>query len=183
MAKKTFKKINWKKVLSGILAVIVCITAISGIAALAKNDTKTISSTAFECGALDDNGKYVKSDQSIYTKEAFGCIGLRVAPDFESNATYDVYYYDSNDTLVEIKSDLTGVYDEDYPLHMATKARIVIHPEVPSDFDEDDFKISFYEVYSYANKFEITVNKKQDYVSEVSTKGRVFSPTGQLTSL
>ena len=158
-----YKKINWKKVLCGILAVIVCITAIGGIAAFAKNDTKTIRSTAFERGALDDNGKYVKSDQSIYTKEAFGCMGLRVTPSFESNATYDVYYYDYNDTFVEAKLGLSGVYDEDYPLHIATSCRIVIHPEIPDDVNEKDFKIAFYEVYEIASEFDITIDKKQSY--------------------
>lgn len=161
MARKIKFKTNWKKILSAILAVIVCITVIGGIAALAKSDSKSISSTAFSHGALDENGKYVKTDRSIYTEEAFGCIGLRVAPDFESNATYDVFYYDYDDRLLEAKEGLTGVYDEDYPL--AKKARIVIHPEIPDDVDEDDYKIAFYDVYSIARKFEITVDKKQDY--------------------
>ena len=161
MARKIKFKTNWKKIFCAILAAILCITAIGGIAAIANNDSKSISSTAFSRGALDENGKYVETDQSIYTKEAFGCIGLRVQPDFQSNATYDVYYYDYNDMLVEVMTDLSGVYDEDFPL--AKKARIVIHPDIPEDVDAKDFKVAFYEVYGIANQFDITVDKKQSY--------------------
>ena len=163
MARKIKFKTNWKKIICAILAAILCITAIGGIAAIANNDSKSISSTAFTRGGLDENGKYVETDQSIYTEEAFGCMGLRVVPSFESNSTYDVYYYDYNDTFVEAKLGLSDVYDEDYPLHIATSCRIVIHPEIPDDINEKDFKIAFYEVYEIAREFDITIDKKQSY--------------------
>ena len=166
MARKIKFKTNWKKILCAILAVILCITVIGGIAALAKDETKSISSTEFTRGALDENGKYVKSDQSIYTEEAFGCIGLRVQPDFEANSTFDVYYYDYDGKFIEAKLGLSETYDEDSPL--AKTARIVIHPEIPEDVDKDEFKIAFYEVYGIANQFDITVNKKQNYKYENS---------------
>ena len=166
MARKIKFKTNWKKILCAILAVILCITVIGGIAALAKDETKSISSTEFTRGALDENGKYVETDQSIYTEEAFGCIGLRVQPDFEANSTFDVYYYDYNGKFIEAKLGLTEIYDEDFPL--AKTARLVIHPEIPEDVDEDDFKISFWEVSFIARKYDITVSKKQNYKYENS---------------
>ena len=162
MAKKS-KKVNWKKILCAILVCIVGITALGGIAALAKDKTKSIGATAFSRGDLNEKGEYVESEQSIYTEEAFSCRGLRIKPDFESTGTYDVYYYDYDDRLVDKKLGITGVYDEDYPLYLAKTCRIVIHPEIPKDTNKKDFKIAFYEVYSYANGYDITVDKDQSY--------------------
>jgi hypothetical protein len=160
------RKINWKSILSATLAVVILVGCAAGITALVRKDTKTISSLAFKCGDLDENGVYTPSETAIYTKEAFDCIGLRVEPDFEFNGTYDVYYYDYNGNFLEKRVDLVDIYDEDFPL--AKMARIVIHPEIPEDVDKDDFKVKFYEVTKYANLLKITVDKDQDYLYDSS---------------
>lgn len=156
------RKINWKSILSATLAVVILVGCAAGITALVRKDTKTISSLAFKRGDLDENGEYVISDQAIYTEEAFNCIGLRVEPEFEFQGTFDVFYYNYNGDLVETKRGLDKIFDEDHPL--AKMARVVIHPEIPDDVDEDDFKIKFYEVTKLANKLKITVNKDQNYL-------------------
>ena len=162
---RRFKK-SWKKILSLGLVIIIGISAIGGIAGFAARDTKTISSTAFSRGALDENGMYVKTKQSIYTEKAFECIGLCIEQDFESHATYDVYYYDYDGKFLESRKGLTGTYSEDYAF--AKLARIVIHPTIPEDETENDFSIKFYEVYGIANDFTIKVNKNQEYLYEDS---------------
>ena len=168
---KKLKK-NWKKIL---VICLVCISAfaILGGTAFAIKDSKTISATAFSRGALDENGKYVASETSIYTKEAFGCKGLRVEPDFEAELTYDVYYYDATGKLIEAKKGLEEIYDEDYPLAMT--CRIVVHPAIPEDVDADDFKIGYFEVYKVANELKITVSRDQSYLYSNSIK--VFDPS------
>ena len=128
------------------------------ISALGK-DTKTIH-PRFSVGALDENGYYVENDQSIYTKKAFEAVGLRVEPDFESNVTYDIYFYDYAERLIEAKTGLTRVFNED--VELAQYARIVIHPEIPEDISEDEFKIKWYQITGYANKLKITVDRKQE---------------------
>lgn len=168
--KRFFTRSNWKGLVSAIVAVLVFIGIVAGVAALVGNDTKTISSSAFSVGGLDSNGKYVSTNKTIVTKNAFECVGLRVEPDFDSNVTYDVYYYDFNGKFIESKLGLTEIYDEDYPL--AKLARIVIHPEIPEDTDLDDFKIRFWEVGGIANGLKITVNKDQDYKYE---SGNLFN--------
>lgn len=162
MSYKTKKR--WKGIVAAVLVIVVLIAACAGLAAISKNDTKKIRASAFSRGDLDENGIYVESDQSIYTKEAFGCIGLRVEPDFESKVTYDVYYYDYDERLIEVRKGFSGVYDEDYPL--AQYARIVIHPDIPADVSEKDFKINFWEESKYAKKLTITVDKEQEYLYE-----------------
>lgn len=155
---------SWKKMVCAFLAFAAVVVCVGGITAIAKNDTKTISLGAFRVGALDENGKYVENDQAIYTKEAFECIGLRVEPEFDAELTYDVYYYDYNGNMIEKKLGLEGINDEDFPL--AKMARVVVHPAIPEDVDEDDFKINWYNVAEYANKIKITVDKKQVYLYE-----------------
>ena len=153
------KRRKLKTIISVVLVLGLSAGIVGGIVALSRKDTETISSTAFTRGDLDSNGRYVESNQAIYTKEAFYCQGLRIVPDFESKVTYDVYYYDYNDILLECIIGLSGVYDEDYPL--AKTARIVIHPEIPNDVKASDFKINFWEVVGYADDLKITVDKKQ----------------------
>ncbi len=155
------RKTNFKRIITGVLVALLLVTVVGGIGVFAGKDSTSISASEFSLGALDENGVYVKSEQTLYTKDSFGCIGLRVEPDFEAQLTYDIYYYDYNEQLVEIKSGLTGVYDEDFPL--AKLARIVIHPTIPDDVDEDEFKISFLDKREYARQLKITVDKSQNY--------------------
>lgn len=171
------RKLNMKGLISAIAVVAIVLGSLAGVVALTRNESKTISSTTFTRGALDSNGEYIESTQSIYTKDSFDCIGLRVEPDFEFKGKFDVYYYDKDNRLVEVKTGLVEVYDEDFPL--AEKARVVIHPEIPADVKKDDFKIAFYEVYKYARQVKITVNKDQTtlydfvnlFVEENATSG------------
>ena len=153
---------SWKKMICAFLAFAAVVASVGGITAIIGNKTKTISPLSFEVGALDENGKYKEDNQSIYTKEAFNCIGLRVEPEFDSQLTYDVYYYDYNGVLIEKKLGFEGIYDEDFPI--AKMARIVVHPEIPEDIDDDEFKISFFDKYEYARKVKITVDKNQEYL-------------------
>ena len=157
---KKIKK-NWKKILC-IALICISVFAIFGGTAFLVKDVNTISATEFSRGALDENGKYLASDTSIYTKYAFGCKGLRIEPEFEADLTYDVYYYDATGKLVEAKKALTEIYDEDYPLAMT--CRVVIHPAIPEDVDADEYKIGFFDVYKVANELKITVSKNQDYL-------------------
>ena len=67
-----------------------------------KLDTKTISSTKFSVGGLDSNGKYMNTNTSIYTKEAFECQGLEVSLDFDNEIEYQIYFYDQNNDFVHL---------------------------------------------------------------------------------
>ncbi len=172
------RKTNWKRIVCAVLVTVLVVSLGGALISFAVKDTRTIPSSAFKVGGLDENGKYVADGKSIYTKKAFECIGLRVQPDFENQLTYDVYYYDYDERLVEVKKGLTDVYDEDYPL--AQYCRIVIHPEFPEEsvgnkkdtetkwyekiFKKNEDKIKWYEVDKYADNFKITVDRKQEYL-------------------
>ena len=82
---KTKKKFNfksmktWKRVLLIGLACITLVGAIAGISALFREkDTSEqpkveISASAFSIGGLSSDGKYIETEESIYTKDAFEC--------------------------------------------------------------------------------------------------------------
>ena len=156
------RKISIKKVLCLILAGVAMLTVIGGVAAFATKDSKSISWRELTTGDIDAYGKFVENDQSLCTKEAFNCIGLRIVPEFDAKLTYDVFYYDYNDVLLDAKRGLTGVYDEDYPL--AKTARVAIHPEIPEGVKSSDFKIDYWDIRGYANNLKITVDKEQTYL-------------------
>lgn len=157
------RKISWKSIISIVLIIAAVVVIGAGVSALAKRDTKNISSLSFSRGGLDEKtGEHVETKATLYTKEAFDCKGLRIEPDFDSHFTYDVYYYGDDGVFLESRLGLTGIYDEDYPLQM--KARVVIHPEIPKGESAKDYKINFYEIQSIASKLKITVDKDQNRV-------------------
>ena len=161
MSKKIFKgKKRWRSVISVILVVAIALGACGAIVSFAKSETKTIGAGAFTRGALDDEGNYIESNQSLYTKDAFLCQGLRVVPDFESLVTYDIYLYDYSDNLLAVEKENKGIWDKDYPL--AKTARIVVYPEIPEDVKVSDFKIRIWEIFKYANDLSITVDRDQN---------------------
>lgn len=180
MAKFKIKKIKWKKLLSVVLACAAVLGLIGGAAALFGKDTKTIGPGEFSVGALDDSGVYMKNQQAIYTKEAFACDGLKVVPDFEAELTYDIYYYDASNNVLDVKKGLTEAYEESFP--GADTARIVIYPDVPDGEKADEFKISFWEVRGYAKKLTITTNRDQTSYKAVTTDlYKAVSMTGAFT--
>ena len=162
---RNFKpKGKWRSIIAAVVVIGLIIASCAFVASFTKKETKTIGAGVFLRGDLDSNGVYVESSQSLYTKEAFGCRGLRIEPDFEFQGTYDVYYYDYNGHFLGSETDLDAIYDVDYPV--AKLARVVIHPAIPDDVKEKDFKINFWEVYGYAKNLKITVDKDQEWKYE-----------------
>ena len=157
MAKLRIKK-NTKNIILIILACVLTFGAIFSVVSLFKaseEDIKTINPT-YAVGGLTENGKYLETEESIYTKDAFECQGLTITPDFESVVKYQVFFYAPNNIFMtnsELRDDVFT--SDEIPLD-AQYCRIVITP------NEDD-KISWYEKNGYANQLEIKVYKEQNY--------------------
>lgn len=162
MAKKNiFKnKSLWKKIGIGVLAGALAIGAIAGISALFREpdpeERRTISASAFSVGGLNNDGTYKETDESIYTRDAFECKGLKITPDFESVVDYQVFFYDYDGDFMSA-NELTDGKTTETP-EFARYCRIVITPE------EDD-KVSWYEVNNYAKQLTIEVYKEQEFVN------------------
>jgi hypothetical protein len=183
------RKIKWKNILSFFLVGVLLVGAVAGLASVFDKDTKTISSMAFGVGGINEQGNYVDSKTSIYTKDMFACQGLTIEPDFEATGTYKVFYYGEDKNFIgatDVMNSEDGVYNKASTFLIAKYARIVITPDVPTNDEgdeEEDFKIRFYEVTGYASDYNITVNKKQDYNFEKILKdyNNVASVLGQGT--
>lgn len=158
------KKVNWKSkktwrnILVIFLAIITLVGAVVGITALfrkSEETTKTIS-PSYAIGGLDEKGAYVDTKESIYTKDAFECYGLKTTLAFDNNISYRIYFYDENNEFLQRSEQLTSAFDCEKTLMPANtkSARIVITPN-------EDSKISWYEKNGYAKQLTIKVNKDQ----------------------
>ena len=169
-----FKKINfkskslWKKIGLGVLAGVVLIGAVFGVTALFRKSeektTKEINPT-YAIGGLNEDGTYLETKESIYTKDAFGCQGLNVKLAFDNNISYRIFFYDYDDNFVSATNKLTANYDEDVSIFVKS-ARIVITPN-------EDSKISWYEKSGYAKQLTISVDKEQSTFEQRLNKSKV----------
>ncbi len=121
-----------------------------------KFDTKNISDLSFGVGGLDSTGKYMSTDKSIYTKDAFECQGLSVSLEFDSEISYQIYFYDQNNDFVHTTGKLESAFVSDSVPFFAKYARIVITPN-------EDEKVTTLEVLKYAKQLNAKVNREQGF--------------------
>ena len=161
-----------KKILKGIGLAALGLGVLVGGANLIKNVAEDKDSTTekinltYEVGGLNDLGKYVEDDGTLYTKNAFECKGLTIDIDFDSNVQYQVFFYTEDDVFVESTEVLTDDYKIDVEDESITHARIEITPnwdmlEVKKD---DDQVIKWYETYKYSKQLKVSVDKDQSPV-------------------
>lgn len=166
-----------------VLVVAVLGGGVAGIISLVdsdKFDTKNISDLSFGVGGLDSAGKYMSTDQSIYTKDAFECQGLNVSLEFDSEISYQIYFYDQNNDFVHTTGKLEGAFVSDSIPFFAKYARIVITPD-------DDEKVTSFEVLKYAKQLNAKVNREQGFKNytenllDFSYENYYINANGELT--
>lgn len=165
------RRIKFKKIITTVLVIALSVTIIGALVSWIGDDEKSISPTIFSRGAIDEFGIYVDSDKSLVNKEYIPANGLTVKPSFEFGGTYDIYFYDKDEVLLDKEIGLNKSYKNTFAL--AQYARIVIHPAIPSDVKAKDFKINFWEVYGYANDLDITVSKTESIYEDYDN---LFNP-------
>lgn len=174
-AKSIIKKVAL--ILAGITAVTAAGFGVKAIVDYTKDDLKTITPT-FEVGNLGSDGKYVADESTLYTKEAFGCYGLQVKPDFDAMVEYQIYYYDILDNYVSSSSVLDNGYSAEAPINGAY-ARLVIIPK-----DDEDGKISLLEKVQYPSQLTVKVKKNQDINNRFNVfRGKVMQVVNDTDSL
>ncbi len=154
--------------LAGVAAITGVGFGVKAIVDYTKNDLKEIS-PSFEVGNLGADGKFVDDKSTLYTKDAFGCYGLQVKPDFDSAVNYKIYYYDILDNYISSTEMLSDGYSAEAPLNGAY-ARMVIEPR-----EDEDGKISLTERISYPKDLTVKVKKEQDINERfTSYKGKLL---------
>lgn len=155
-------KSDWKSILITVLVVVLSLGAVGGVATLLSGDTKTIHPMFTVGGINADDGTYLETSESIYTKDMFECEGLEIIPDFEANVTYQVFFYDENGDYTESTEMLT-VTDKLVVPEDAHYARIVITPDwetINADVEDPVSEVKWYQVLKYANQLTITVARE-----------------------
>ena len=154
-----------KKVITGVLAVGVLAGTAAGITSIvrhANEELKEVNPT-WKVGSLSTTtGKYVESDESIYTKDAFECRGLDISLDFENNIKYQIFYYESDGDFVEATNVLEGNYTADDLAFNITHARIEITPEWDEDVEEEDRICKWSNKKQFSKQMTIKVSKDQE---------------------
>lgn len=142
-------------------------------------DTKNISDLSFGVGGLDSTGKYMSTDKSIYTKDAFECQGLSVSLEFDSEISYQIYFYDQNNDFVHTTGKLESAFVSDSIPFFAKYARIVITPD-------DDEKVTTLEVLKYSKQLNAKVNREQGFknytenLMEVDVEGSLLQGNNEV---
>ena len=128
---RRYKNKKLSGIISFVLALVLFVGSIIGITAIANKKTKSVGSTAFKVGGINDNGEYVKTDTSIYTKDYIECQGLTIEPTFEAIGEYRVFYYDAEKQFMgatETMNASSGSYSKNDTYRFAKYCRIMITP-------------------------------------------------------
>ena len=154
-----------------VLGIGAVVGACAGInAVVEKQDTELkVIHPVFEVGGLNEaDGKYEKSDKTLYTKNAFECQGLEIKLDFDNTIKYQVFFYESDGDYLCSSEVFDGNKDIDVPL-FASHARLELTPnwsEMGEDYDtEKEQIVKWYETTKYGSQLEVKVNKEQVEVS------------------
>ena len=167
-----FKSKTKKKAFRSLILILVGVLALGAVlgvgASLKKDDDMKVISPTFAVGGLNDEGKYVNTDASIYTKNAFECEGLEVKLDFDANVTYQAFYYDDLDNFISASEEYEVSDQLDVPVD-ATHARLVVTPDWDEDVAIEDRVCHWYDVYKYSSQLKISVtdSKEDDAVNLV----------------
>lgn len=155
---KRKRRIDFKQLLSSVFAITMILAILSVVIAVVGNPTKKISPSVFSVGTLDTVGEFKKSETQLYTKELLECQGLSISQDFESESTYEVFYYRADKTFIGSTGRLTGDYEKS-DFENAKYARIVLTPVLK----DGKTKITFFDIYGYAKEIKISVLKDQTF--------------------
>ena len=160
-----------KNIFKSVLCVVLVAATVIGAAALfsnKKSDLKEIH-PVFSIGGLTEAGKYVEQNNTIYTKEAFDCEGLRIDVDFEKNIMYNVFFYADNGEFISSTGNLTENFVNNVP-EGAELARVMISPDWEAlEVEEDDRDISWIEIAKYSNQITIKVAAESKKTDEETT--------------
>lgn len=116
----------------------------------------------FSIGGLQDTtGKYVESDLTLYTEEAFECYGLQIKPNFDSKVQYQIFFYDEIGNFVSSTELLDGSYRDEVP-YFATHARLELTPIWAEDVKESERVLKWSNKRKYTDELEIKVFEEQE---------------------
>ena len=162
MSKRILTKKKIKNIVITVLCTLLGVAAVFSVGSIIKNDTKTIGGSYFAIGGIDSDGEYVKQNYTLYTKDFIECQGLTIEPEYDAEASYQVFLYNQNKELVEVSDVLSGNYTMGNAI--VQYARIMIIPTYEEDVELDAVTLNTFDIAKYAKSLNITVSKNQEAV-------------------
>lgn len=155
---KTERKSNKVKWILTIVSVVLSLaTLISCLFAFGNMaETKTMSSTAYHIGTIDDGGKIVDSRKSIYS-DMKTTESLEITLDEDSQITYKVVFYDENEDFISMSETLETDFDTTATPENAEYFRVVI---TPNQIDGEDTIVNIFNMGKYTKMLNVTFANK-----------------------
>ena len=143
---------KFKYLLITLLVVLIAFGSISLIIGLTKNkDRKEITANDFYVGGIDSEGQTIDSETTFVT-DKIGVQGLSIVPNFDSEVTYKVYYYDALMNLKLVSEEHHGAYSPTVSDNIKfCRIQIFLFGK----------KASFWNKNHYVSQLDISVNKNQ----------------------
>ncbi len=143
---------KFKFLLIPLLVVLIAFGSTSLIIGLSKNkDRKVITASDFYVGGIDSEGQTIDSETTFVT-DKIGVQGLSIVPDFNSEVTYKVYYYDALMNLKLVSEEHRGAYSPVVSDNIKfCRIQIFLFGK----------KASFWNKNHYVSQLDISVNKNQ----------------------
>lgn len=143
------------------LFVLVAILAVGLVFTMIKVEnqitTKTISTTAYELGGINEStGKNEESTSSIRTKDFLKVDGFKCEIDEDAFITYKVFFYDKDETLLTsngVSAEQSGDYST------IPSGAVYFRIEITPSSNLGEVTITASGVASYARQLTVTVNK------------------------
>lgn len=139
-------------------AIILAFVMIAGLFAKIGNmeTNKNLGVTSYAVGAINDSGKVIDSELSIYTKDYHKIKDAKITLSDDATISYRLYYYTEDKTFVSKSDSFTADYDTTKTPATAVYFRVVI---VPAQVDGEAVKINALGMNKYVNQIKITVAK------------------------
>ena len=153
------KKTGIVAVVAGVLAVAALGVSIgTNLRMSDKETTKTLGSSAFAIGQLDDTtGKLLTGEyedkSGLYTEKYYKSENLEIKLKEDAKIKYQVNYYDADKEFLSM-AEFTGDYVATDAPETAKYVKIEIIP-----MEDDDDTVSFFEQGGYVGQATITVTK------------------------
>ena len=156
MSQAKSSKAKWAiTVISFIMSLIMFGAFIFSLFNAPAKTTDTIGVFGYAIGKVDDSGRIVESRESIYSKELNSVAGLEIKVEADrSIVTYQLAFYDEDKEYVSTTESYAGDFDGVIPEN-AEYFRIII---TPNQVDDEDVKISIFNINKYAKQLTVTYN-------------------------
>ena len=172
MKLRKLRKSDVKKILVAVLGFGLIVGVIGLIANAIKSDDFTEVMTTYQVGGIGDDGKFVETKESIYSKKINldNVDEIKIELDFNNDITYQLFFYDENDELLESTSASSNGFYEEVDTLGAVSMRVLITPKWERG---DDKELNSISLLKYSKQLSILVKYTPTNLNELVIMSQV----------